>query len=156
MSRVKPLTVLAIAAVAAVAVSAVLLIGTSAPPSRAEQADAIARELRCPDCQGLSVADSPTASAAEIRRQIASLLASGEDADGVREHFVDRYGEWILLAPSAPTWWIAPFAVVLVGVVLLGLWLMRGRRAPPGSPAGAPPDRSQRARIREDVEALDA
>lgn len=152
----KPLTVLALAAVAAAAVSAVILVGTSSPPSQAEQADAIAGQLRCPDCQGLSVADSPTASAAEIRRQIASLLASGEDADGVRAHFVDRYGEWILLAPSAPAWWIAPFAVVAAGTLGLGAWLLRSGRGRPAAPAGPPADQSARTRIREDAEALDA
>jgi cytochrome c-type biogenesis protein CcmH len=145
---------LGLAAVAGVAIAAILLIG-GAPA--ADQADAIARELRCPDCQGLSVADSPTASAAEIRRQIDALLASGESPDAIRAHFVARYGEWILLAPSAPTWWILPLAVVILGAAALLAWLaVAARRGPEGAAAhGLPPD-GTRQRIREDAEALDA
>ena len=79
-------------------------------------ADALAAELRCPDCQGLSVADSQTASAREIRRQVDELVACGATDDDVREHFVDRYGEWILLAPTSPAAWILPFAALALGV----------------------------------------
>jgi cytochrome c-type biogenesis protein CcmH len=146
---------LGLAAVAGVAIAAILLIG-GAPA--ADQADAIARELRCPDCQALSVADSPTASAAEIRRQIDALLASGESPDAIRAHFVARYGEWILLAPSAPAWWILPLAVVILGAAALLAWLaVAARRAPEGVAAHDPaPDGGTRRRIREDAEALDA
>ncbi len=119
----------------------------------AERADALARGLRCPDCQGLSVADSPTGSAQEIRRQIDVLLADGASDDEVRAHFVARYGDWILLAPSAPLAWIIPFAVVLGGTAGLAAWLLARRTRPP-----APSELSaeERRRLHDEVEALDA
>ena len=49
----------------------------SAPLTPAEQAHQIAGELRCPDCQALSVAESQTAAAAAIRQQIVDLVAAG-------------------------------------------------------------------------------
>ncbi|MBA2264405.1 MAG: cytochrome c-type biogenesis protein CcmH, partial [Chloroflexi bacterium] len=96
---------------ALLAVGLVLALRPGVEPSAAERTDALARELRCPDCQGLSVADSPTRSAQEIRRQISSLVAGGAGDEEVRGHFVARYGEWILLAPSSPAYWVIPFAV---------------------------------------------
>jgi cytochrome c-type biogenesis protein CcmH len=124
-------------------------------PSAAERADAIARDLRCPDCQGLSVADSPTRSAQEIRRQIDQLLADGATDEEARDHFVARYGQWILLAPSSPVVWIIPFGVVLAGAAALGGWLVARRRAVVPLPAPTI-SAEERHRLREEAEALDA
>jgi cytochrome c-type biogenesis protein CcmH len=154
MSRWLPI----VAAGCLLAVAALAVVVALAPreqPSVVERAEALAAELRCPDCQGLSVADSPTSSAREIRRQIDELLAGGATDDEVRAHFVARYGEWIRLAPSSPLVWVLPFAVVIGGVGLLAFWL---RRRPP--PNAAPPpttvDAAQRRGLREEVETLDA
>jgi cytochrome c-type biogenesis protein CcmH len=126
----------------------------AAPPTQAEQAQQLAGELRCPDCQALSVAESQTSAAAAIRRQIVEQLAAGKTPEQVRAYFVARYGDWILLEPSAPlAWWLPPAAVV-VGVGILAWWLRRGRgmRA-----ATAPaPAAEVHERIREEVERLDA
>lgn len=122
--------------------------------SLAERSDALAAELRCPDCQGLSVADSPTAAAAEIRRQIDELLAGGADDDEVRAYFTARYGEWILLAPSAPLTWIAPFAIVLSGLLGLAAWILARRRVNPAAPPAL--NETDRRRLHDEAEALDA
>ena len=138
---------------AALAVLVIAIVVLQAGPADADPADRLARELRCPDCQGLSVADSPTASAAEIRRQIDELLAAGESPDAVRAHFVARYGEWILLAPSSLLPWLIPVAITAVGAVLMLLWIIR-RPAAPALATDPPPD--VRRRLREEAEALDA
>ena len=136
-----------------VAVVALLAVAPRPTPSLAARADVLAAELRCPDCQGLSVADSPTSSAREIRRQIDELLAAGATDDEVRAHFVARYGEWIRLAPSGAILWVLPFVVVALGVSLLAAWL-RVRRAP--LEAAARPGDEERRRLHEEAEALDA
>ena len=133
---------------------AVELLRPAAAPSQAEQARHVAAELRCPDCQALSVAESETAAAVAIRRQIAELLASGQTPDQVRAYFVARYGDWILLAPSSPlAWWVPPVAL-LIGVGLLAWWLWRARSAT--APVATPPVDVVRDRIRDEVERLDA
>lgn len=142
------------ALIAVLALGAFSALRSTATIGPAEQAERIAAELRCPTCQALSVADSSSTAAAEIRRQIAELLAEGQTPDQVRQHFVDRYGEWILLAPSSPLPWLVPPALLLAGGVALLLWI-RGRRAKLGPPMAAA-DLAHRARIREEVEALDA
>lgn len=152
MSRWAP--VVSLGAVIAVAGLLATLATARPTPTTAERAAALAAELRCPDCQGLSVADSPTASAREIRRQIDELIADGATDDEVRAHFVGRYGEWIRLAPSNVALWLIPFGVVLAGAGLLGAWLLRRPRARPGVESGLTD--AQRLAVHEEAEALDA
>lgn len=143
---------LALALVAVVVASAVVGGGPRMPGERAE---ALAAELRCPDCQGLSVADSPTRSAQEIRRQIDALVAGGATDDEVRAHFTARYGEWIRLAPSAPAPWLVPFAVVAAGLVGLAVWIRR-RHAPETPADSRGLSEEERRQLQDEVEALDA
>jgi cytochrome c-type biogenesis protein CcmH len=148
---------LPIAVAALLALGALVLfdaLGPAPASTRAEQAAQIAGELRCPDCQSLSVAESQTAAAAAIRRQIVALLDAGQTPEQVRQHFVDRYGEWILQAPRSPLVWLLPGAAVLLGIGILAWWLRRGGAAqvPAAPPAGDP----IRDRIRDEVEQLDA
>ena len=152
MSRWLPVVALGLA----IAVAGVVVAMLTAPAAltEAERSDALAAELRCPDCQGLSVADSPTASAREIRRQIDELVAGGATDDEVRAHFVARYGEWIRLAPSSPAPWLIPFGVVLAGVVMLGAWLIRRPRRAPVPETSV--TEAQRRAVHEEAEALDA
>ena len=132
-----------------------LALQPRAEPTAAERVDEIARGLRCPDCQGLSVADSPTSSAQEIRRQIDDLIGGGASDDEVRDHFVARYGDWILLAPASPVVWVIPFVVVLAGAAALGAWLVNRRRAL-AAPLPAVLTVEERRRLHEEAEALDA
>lgn len=148
---------LPIAMAALLALAALVLVdalGPVAPLTQAEQAAQIAGELRCPDCQSLSVAESQTAAAAAIRREITSLLEAGQSPEQVRQHFVDRYGEWILVEPRSALVWLLPAAAVLLGTGLLAWWLARGRSVlpPPTEPASDP----VRDRIRDELEQLDA
>lgn len=115
---------LALFAVALMAVAAVGLVRAAAPPAvtHAERVDAVAETLRCPTCQGLSVADSPSTVAASMRDLIGEQLAAGRSPDEVRAWFVDRYGEWILLSPTPAGlgWlvWLAPLVLVGAGAAV--------------------------------------
>lgn len=149
MSRWLP----AVAVGCLLAVVALVALRPGAAVTEAQRADALANELRCPDCAGLSVADSPTTSAREMRRQIGELVVGGATDDEVRQHFVDRYGEWILLAPSSPAAWLVPFAVVIAAVGAFAAWLLR-RKAP--SPPVLSISSAERQSLRDEAEALDA
>jgi len=95
------------------------------PPDFSPEVFEIARELRCPVCQGESAAESNAGIAVEMRRIIAEQLAQGKSRAEIREFFVQRYGDWILYEPPArglTLWvWLSP----LVGLSLLGFGLWR-------------------------------
>ena len=126
---------LAAALVAAGASLAVVAArGPTPPTTMSERVRAVASTLRCPVCQDLSVADSPSRLAEQFRQQIAQELQAGESPDQIRQGFVRAYGEWILLAPSRSginlVAWVAPILLLLGGLVLaaaaVGRWT-RGR-----------------------------
>jgi len=156
-------TLAAVALVALAAVAVVNLLRPAPPLTAAQQARALEAELRCPDCQGLSVAESRTTSAGAIRTQIVRQLDAGQTPAQVRDYFVARYGEWILLEPASPVWLLIPF--LLIGAAAAGLivWL-RSARSPMAAPSPtlvdtpAAPDAAEavRQRVRDEVEALDA
>lgn len=121
--------------IAATVIAALLVLRPGEPPSLADQARAIAAGLRCPDCAGLSAADSPTQAAAEIRREVEAQLVAGRTADEIRQSFVDRYGPWILLDPPGVAPWLIPVLVTALGTLLLAAWLLRPAERSTGSEA---------------------
>lgn len=124
---------------AAVLLGAVISLRPTPPPSGEEQARALATELRCPDCAGLSAADSPTQAAAEIRRQVDEMLAAGLSSDQIKASFVARYGDWILLTPPGPVPWLMPLAATAFGAAILAWWLLRpGASVDDARPAASP------------------
>lgn len=117
----------------------------------------VASQLRCVVCQNLSVADSPSEMAAQMRQVVRERLAAGDRPDQVLQYFVDRYGEWILLAPRREGFnllvWGAPIVAVLAGLgivaVLVHRWTRRRAVAAPPAPA----DPAMRERIRHELDA---
>ncbi len=94
----------------------------------------LASELRCVDCEGLSVAESSTASARIARRDIERRLRKGESADDIRQSYVDRYGESILLKPAgdgvSTIVWALPVVILVLGAGGLVIALRRWARQP--------------------------
>ncbi|HET8586481.1 MAG TPA: cytochrome c-type biogenesis protein CcmH [Candidatus Limnocylindria bacterium] len=139
------------------ALLAVTLLRPQVAPTRAEAATQLAGQLRCPDCAGLSVAESSSASASAIRTEIGRLLDQGATPDEVRQHFVDRYGQWILLAPPAPIAWALPLLVLLAAGFALGGWLMLARRpAAQAAVTGGLAEDPRLEQVRREAESLDA
>ena len=79
----------------------------------------IASGLRCPVCQGLSVADSTTPTAVNIQNRIRELVAAGYERAEIEDYFVSKFGEWILLNPTSrgmnQVVWIGPMLAGLLG-----------------------------------------
>ncbi len=121
---------------AAVAVVAIGLI--TAPPRPEDRTKIIAAQLRCPVCQSESVLDSPSDTARQMRELIASQVAEGRTDQEIIDYFVARYGTWILLDPPASPRTI-PLLVAPAVILLLGLWLIRGRLRPRRRRPAVPP-----------------
>ncbi len=114
----------------------------------------VAAQLRCVVCQSLSVADSPSETAHEMKDIIRERLAAGESPEQVRAYFVEKYGNWILLSPPRQGFsllvWVVPFAGLGLGLVLVLLVVRRWSRRP--APGQTPPmDPAMRARIRREM-----
>ncbi len=107
-----------------------------------DRARALDAELRCPVCQGTSIVDSPAAFAAQMRIVVREQLADGASDQGVRDFFVERYGRWILLAPTTQGYdlalWLAPGLVVAGGAFVV---LRRARRPRTSGALVGPPAR---------------
>jgi cytochrome c-type biogenesis protein CcmH len=135
-SKGRRLAVLAIAAAALVIVAALVVVaarGPARPPTFQERVHDIAAGLRCPICQNLSVADSPSGLAQQMRADIALRLRHGQTEQQIDAFFVANYGRWILLTPSAGGIglfvWLAPALAVIVGAGLAWTIVRRRRLA---------------------------
>jgi cytochrome c-type biogenesis protein CcmH/NrfF len=102
-----------------------------AGPDLDRRTNEVGAKVRCPVCQGSTVADSPSQSARNMKEEIRQLLAQGFDEEQIISYFEKSYGEFIRLEPRASgvTWlvWLLPGAALLVGA-----WFIRGslRRRP--------------------------
>src|SRR5262249_42348968 len=119
-----------------------------------EQTRSIAQELRCVVCQNLSVADSPSEMAQQMRGVIREQLQAGKTSQEVKDFFVSKYGEWVLLSPTTKGFslllWALPFAVLVLGLCL-ALWLLRRWSANKTKPAGSPANSELLTRVRNDA-----
>jgi cytochrome c-type biogenesis protein CcmH len=105
------------------------------------EAQHVAAVLRCPVCQGLSVGDSPSAMATNMRQQIRELLAAGFDEDQILSYFEASYGEFVRLQPPlrGVNWlvWLAPGLGLLLGLGIVS-WVLRGASAEMPAAVAAP------------------
>jgi len=104
------------------------------PATTAQRAHTLATELRCPDCEGLSVADSSTPSAQAIRADLTRRTNAGQSDASIRSVYVARYGESILLNPPTSGLsllvWVLPVVALALGAGGLAVAFRRWRRQP--------------------------
>jgi cytochrome c-type biogenesis protein CcmH len=78
--------------------------------------------VRCLVCQGQSIADSDAEMAADMRSMIRKRIAAGEQPEAIRAWLIERYGNWVSYKPvldaQTALLWIAPFALLVGGVLL--------------------------------------
>lgn len=120
----------------AVVVAGALAAGWSSPsnPSPARRAEAIDTTLRCPSCEGISVAASSASTAVAIRQAVLARVRAGQSNQEIDAYFVSRYGPSIMLRPPgsgvAGLVWILPLlAAVAAGAGLAALFWRRRRVA---------------------------
>jgi cytochrome c-type biogenesis protein CcmH len=115
-----------------------------------ERIDQITTELRCPVCQGLSVKDSTSETARQMRDLVAQRVREGKSNAEIEAEFRASYGDWIFLSPPVTSWsgivWLVPIATLGAGVVFVS-GRLRGRE----TPASMEPSPAQIASLRERV-----
>jgi len=101
-------------------------------PAQEAKAQALMETLRCLKCQSQSIADSDAPMAGDMRHQVRTRIAAGEEPEAIRAWLVERYGDYVSYKPevSATTWPL--FAIPLLILLVAGLILRRrmGRAKP--------------------------
>jgi cytochrome c-type biogenesis protein CcmH len=112
----------------------VAALGSRGPSTSLEQVDAVAETIRCPQCDGESVAQSDADISRQIRTDIAQRLQEGQTPDQIREYYGGKYGDSILVTPQSnglvALVWIIPVAALVIAiaglVVAFRRWGERG------------------------------
>ena len=117
-------------------------------PAEQSRYERVIRDLRCLVCRSESIADSNAALAADLRREVESLMRAGRSDEEIYAFMTERYGDFILLQPPvAPrTWllWAAPALFLAGGIAVVLIVVRRRARAANANPAtlDEEPDRS--------------
>lgn len=108
-------------------------------PTAEERVEHLASRIRCPFCNGESLAEATSQVARDYRLVIADMVAAGDSDQDIYDAFTARFGENLVLDPPASRWllWAIPTVVLSAG----GLLIVRRRRGRGGGAAasvGAP------------------
>ena len=80
--------------------------------------------LRCLKCQSQSIADSDAPMAGDMRHQVRTRIAAGEDPEAIRNWMIQRYGDYVSYAPrvTSSTWPLFAIPVLLLLIAGLIVW----------------------------------
>lgn len=97
-------------------------------PEQEAKAKALMVTLRCVMCQSQSIADSDAPIAGDMRSEVRTRIASGEDPEHIRQWLIARYGDYVTYTPQVKpiTWPLFAAPLVFLGLAVL---LLRGRFA---------------------------
>ena len=107
----------------------------------AEQAryERLIRDLRCLVCRSESIADSNAQLAADLRREVETLMREGRSDTEIYGFMTERYGDFVLMRPPvAPrTWllWAGPAIFLLGGLAVVFVVVRRRAGAARTNPA---------------------
>ncbi|WP_422474646.1 cytochrome c-type biogenesis protein [Endozoicomonas sp. ALB032] len=93
-------------------------------PRQQEQFFRLNEELRCPQCQNQSIADSNAPIAQDLRREVHRMIVEEKaDDDTVIQFMLDRYGDFVLYKPRMDArtiaLWFGPLILLLLGIFIL-------------------------------------
>jgi cytochrome c-type biogenesis protein CcmH len=121
----------------------------------------IAASLRCPVCQGLAIADSPSEMATNMKGQVRELLARGYTQEQIFSYFERSYGQFVLLKPKFQgvntLVWVLPVLALALGVIIVFAKIRNLEKVPEpktaaaesAAPAETPEEDPYLARVRE-------
>lgn len=95
-------------------------------PAQEAKAQALMETLRCLKCQSQSIADSDASMAGDMRNEVRTRIAAGEDPEAIRQWLIERYGDYVSYTPQVKplTWPLFAAPAVFLGLAAL---LLRGR-----------------------------
>lgn len=113
----------------------------------------VASLLRCPVCQGMSVADSPSEMAVNMKEQVRELLARGYTEEQILKYFELSYGQFVLLEPKfegvTSLVWVLPMIVLVIGGAIVFVKIRKLERGPAPAPAETAAEDPYLSRVRD-------
>jgi len=92
----------------------------------------LAQNLRCLVCQNESLASSHAELAEDLRQEVREMMEKGKSDKEIIAYLVARYGDFVLYNPPVQRntllLWFGPFAMLLIGAVLLAFQVRKRRR----------------------------
>ena len=122
----------------------------------------IASQLKCPVCQGESVAESQSSIAQEMRGVIRQKIQEGESDQQIIQFFSDRYGSQIVWSPPISGFgvfaWVVPAMLLLtgIGIVFMTLQSWRVNSVMPETPKSSRTSAVRTLMNREDDDEVDS
>jgi cytochrome c-type biogenesis protein CcmH len=120
--------------VVVVAVLSVATFTSRSSPTAADRVNNISLTIKCPVCAGESVAVSNAPASLEIRKEIAEQVQQSQTDEQIRSYYAAKYGEAILLTPSASginaLVWILPVVALALAIAGLAIAFRRWSVAP--------------------------
>lgn len=114
--------------IAAMGLVLVVLVATS--PSDIDRVESLGTRIKCPVCQGESIANSPSQMARDMMDLIEERVAAGVDDEDIVDELLSSYSGAVLLDPPASgstlILWLAPLAAIVIGGLVIFIW----RRSP--------------------------
>jgi len=102
-------------------------------PALDQRTQEVAALLRCPVCQGMSIADSPSTVAQDMKHQVHDMLAQGYTQEQILAYFEKSYGGFVLEKPKNKLVWILPILLLIVGAVVVVVTAKRLSAEPPAT-----------------------
>lgn len=94
------------------------------------RAVALAKSLRCPQCQNQNLVESNATQAYALRLEVYELVNQGKSDDEIVQMMVSRFGQFVSYQPqlNSQTWalWGMPF-LLLLGLIGAIIWRVKKR-----------------------------
>lgn len=95
-------------------------------PAQERKAQVLMETLRCLKCQSQAISDSDAPMAGDMRHQVRTRIAAGEDPEAIRQWLIERYGDYVSYSPQVrPITW--PLFAAPVLILAVAAFLLRGR-----------------------------
>lgn len=95
-------------------------------PTQADRVENLGNSIRCPVCQGESIADSPSTMARDMMNLVSERVQQGWTDEEIIDELLSSYSGALLLDPpptgSTLVLWLAPLAALLAGVGIIVWW----------------------------------
>lgn len=111
---------------AMVAMASILVVLVLTSPTDVDRVQTIGAQIKCPVCQGESIANSPAQMARDMMSLVAERVSAGADDQAIIDELLSSFSGAVLLNPPASgatlALWIAPVAALAVGAGVIYWW----------------------------------